>query len=214
MFPLSWTSLLSTSSASNALLSSLLECSFLATFLTSMSSKSSMCTLLDPSGFLASFFKLNSFLILIILSALPTLVRFLVELEFPSLWNVGISVQLSMFPATIMDVIRSVLSSRIVPDTSPILSITSRPSKMSSPSSTKVSRVLSIIQSTRDSFTPSGSGLSSFQLFNISIFSITISMLLPAHFILSLSIFVSILPEYSVSWSPSDFHPSGRTSSS
>ena len=191
---------------SSPFLSSRLEESFLLTFLTSKSGKSSGTTLLRHSGFLESFIFSISFLTLAILSALPILFN-LSNFCSPACWNVGIILSVSSFLAIMSAVITSVISNSSVPETSPHSSITSIPSRMSSPSSVRVASLLSIIQSRIASFT-SASSTSFFQLSSISSFSKTISYSLPAHFILNLSILFSNPPGIFISSITSSTSPS------
>ena len=183
-------------------LSSLEEQSPLLTSLTSRSSKSLSLTSLLVTFSLPFFNFLISSLILIIPSALPILLIFSV-VDFPSFWKSGATLCVSRPFATIIAVmisVASIMMSTVTP-LSFSCSITSRPSRMSSPSSTKIELSFSIIHSMSDVLTSCAfSGHANIRLS----FSITSFSWLSFHFCSTISMPISILLECS-----SFFQPSG-----
>ena len=136
----------------------LLEDSLLLTYLNSSSGKSSSLTSLEFTGFLLSLLLVSISLIFVILSSLPLPLIWLLStstlcwLEFPAFRKV-VGIVLGHRFLAIMRVISSVLSRSNFLEISPSNSIISKPSTMSSLSSTKVASSFSINQSIKDSFT-------------------------------------------------------------
>ena len=140
--------MLSTLSDLSIPVSILLEASPLLISLTCISSKSlSLIVLLDVSNLLFLSFLISS-LILIIPSALPILL-ILSDVAFPAFWKSGATLWVSSPLATkiaVMTSVASIRTSSVTPLPSSF-SIDSRPSRISSPSSTIVVTSFSVIQS-------------------------------------------------------------------